>query len=105
VTDERPVHPTYGRALGGTPRTWGGRTFRPYQIGIMANAWISDDGRIEIKDRSNYHRTYVAVVDGRVLRNAAGNPKHFHSQMNAAGFAAQALAFAAEFGPGKEPTP
>jgi hypothetical protein len=98
VTDERPVHPVYGRALGGAPRTWGGVIFRPYRVGIADSAWISDDGRIEVRDRSTYHRTYTASLDGQVLRNAAGKPKYFHSQGAAA-------TFAAEFRPGKEHTP
>jgi hypothetical protein len=47
---ERPVHPEYGRALGGRPHVVDGVVLRPYRTGILRAVWISDDGRITVND-------------------------------------------------------
>lgn len=66
----RPIHPTYGRALGGTPRVIDGATFRPYRTGILRYTWIDDSHRVEIWDRHNRRGMEVGFdtrVDGEFM--------------------------------------
>lgn len=66
MTDtERPEHPLYGRALTGAPKTYCGVVFRPYRVGINRYAWISDDGRLDVR---RHETTYTAIVDRKSLK-------------------------------------
>jgi hypothetical protein len=100
--NDRPIHPTLGQPLSGAARKWSGMTFRPYPNPLVRgdNLWASDDGRVEIRHRSPYHQTYVCVIDGKAVRSSGDATKlrFFHSQLNAAEYAAKALANAAEYG-------
>jgi hypothetical protein len=103
--DEQPTHPVYGKALN-NGRKLAGITFRPYRIPGRAGdtTLVSDDRRIEIRMRSWQHNTYVCLIDGKPVRSSGDPDKHryFHAQVNAAQYAAGALAQAAEYA---TPTP
>jgi hypothetical protein len=62
---EPPLHPIYGEPLSGKPRTFAGRVFRPYRVGINRYAWITDDFRLEVR---RHETTYTAIVDHRSLK-------------------------------------
>ena len=83
----RPPHPTYGPPLSGAPWTVEGVTFRPYRTPGRASQYVrvSDDFRIEVAQRSPFHLTYVASVDGQRLR------PYFRTQRTAAQAAIIAL--------------
>lgn len=70
---ERPLHPIYGRALGGQPRIVDGVIFRPYRAAILQAHWISDDFRIELHDylpRRARIRRWGVKADGQRVEGA-----------------------------------
>jgi hypothetical protein len=77
IADAPIRHPVYGLPLSGKPREWHGVTFRPYRVGVNRYAMISDDFRMEVRDRF-LAATYMAVVDGKSL------PTKFRTEANAA---------------------
>lgn len=67
----RPPHPEYGAPQSGAPCTIEGVTFRPYRIGVLRSAWISDDFRMRITDSpysSGRGGLFRVSIDGREIK-------------------------------------
>lgn len=78
--EERPVHPKYGRALSGAPRTVDGVTFWYFRVGINRSTAMSADGRLEVRQR-RHRESFTACVDGHWLPTRF---RKFHTAARAA---------------------
>lgn len=46
---DKPVHPEYGLALSGAPKTVDGVTFWPFKIGVLRYTRANADGSLEVR--------------------------------------------------------